>query len=191
MTLPFLFPLPLLIRVKNSGRSSPDSTTGHPSDSLAPPFATNLYRSLGSVSDLAASDDGKDVDDEDFPGKEEIMATSSRIFGTDKFPKPPALESRTTTIRPSDFSNSLPPAEVSPTSKTDSLLKSLPPEVEIGHEGEGDDSYDMAPFDLSRVFSALQEMKAEISNMEDEAERRKAAARVALGLVYGLEADAE
>ncbi|KAJ7259534.1 hypothetical protein B0H12DRAFT_1108559 [Mycena haematopus] len=49
---------------------------------------------------------------------------------------------------------------------------------------------DMAAFDLSRVVSALEGMKAEIASMEDEGERRKAAARVALGLVYGLEADA-
>ena len=43
-----------------------------------------------------------------------------------------------------------------------------------------------AAFDLSRVFSALQGMKDEIAGMEDEDERRRAAARVALGLVYGL-----
>ncbi|KAJ7288243.1 hypothetical protein C8J57DRAFT_1445663 [Mycena rebaudengoi] len=48
-------------------------------------------------------------------------------------------------------------------------------------------STDMAPFDLSRVMRALEGMKAEIASMEDEGERRKAAARAALGLVYGLE----
>jgi hypothetical protein len=53
-----------------------------------------------------------------------------------------------------------------------------------------DEEYDMASFDLSRVMSALEGMKAEIASMEDEGERRKAAAKVALGLVYGLEADA-
>ncbi|KAJ7175946.1 hypothetical protein C8R46DRAFT_1080139 [Mycena filopes] len=53
-----------------------------------------------------------------------------------------------------------------------------------------EEEYDMAPFDLSRVMSALEGMKAEIASMEDEGERRKAAAKVALGLVYGLEADA-
>lgn len=56
--------------------------------------------------------------------------------------------------------------------------------------GAGGEDYDMAPFDLSQVMSALEGMKAEIAGMPDEAERRKAAARVALGLVYGLEADA-
>ncbi|KAJ7095795.1 hypothetical protein B0H15DRAFT_827126 [Mycena belliarum] len=58
------------------------------------------------------------------------------------------------------------------------------------HAPEPDGEYDMAAFDLSRVMSALEGMKAEIATMEDEGERRKAAAKVALGLVYGLEADA-
>ncbi|KAJ8080493.1 hypothetical protein PM082_017326 [Marasmius tenuissimus] len=53
---------------------------------------------------------------------------------------------------------------------------------------DGGDDYEMTPFDLSHVMGALQGMKAEIAGMEDEQERRKAAARVALGLVYGLEA---
>lgn len=53
---------------------------------------------------------------------------------------------------------------------------------------DGDeDAFDLAPFDIGQVMSALQGMKAEIADMDDEAERRKAAARVALGLVYGLE----
>ena len=42
-------------------------------------------------------------------------------------------------------------------------------------------------FDLSQVMSALQQFKTDISRMDDEEERRKSAARVALGLVYGLE----
>lgn len=50
---------------------------------------------------------------------------------------------------------------------------------------DADDQF--APFDLSRVFDALQAMKAEIANIDNEDERRKAAAKVALGLVYGLE----
>ncbi len=40
-------------------------------------------------------------------------------------------------------------------------------------------------------MNALQGMKAEIADMEEESERRKAAARIALGLVYGLERDAQ
>jgi hypothetical protein len=50
-----------------------------------------------------------------------------------------------------------------------------------------DDESEFTSFDLTKVFGALQGMKEEISGIEDEAERRKAAARAALGLVYGLE----
>ncbi|KAJ3992684.1 hypothetical protein F5050DRAFT_883414 [Lentinula boryana] len=42
-------------------------------------------------------------------------------------------------------------------------------------------------FDLTHMVSAIQGMKAEISEMDDMDDRRKAAARVALGLVYGLD----
>ena len=50
------------------------------------------------------------------------------------------------------------------------------------HDG---DDFEFGAFDLSRVLGAVQAMKEEISGMTDEGERRKAAARVALGLVYG------
>ena len=50
-----------------------------------------------------------------------------------------------------------------------------------------DSDGEVGPFDLSQVMNVLQEMKSEISGMESEEARRKAAARVALGLVYGLE----
>jgi len=50
---------------------------------------------------------------------------------------------------------------------------------------EDDNDFDGA-FDLSRVLSGLEAMKSEISGINDEDERRKAAAKVALGLVYGL-----
>lgn len=51
------------------------------------------------------------------------------------------------------------------------------------------DADNLGTFDLSLVFSALQAMKEEISGIEDEDERRKAAARAALGLVEGLDLD--
>ncbi|KAK0487365.1 hypothetical protein IW261DRAFT_611015 [Armillaria novae-zelandiae] len=53
------------------------------------------------------------------------------------------------------------------------------------------DDFELAPFDIGQVMSALQGMKAEIADIEEESERRKAAARIALGLVYGLERDAK
>jgi hypothetical protein len=52
-----------------------------------------------------------------------------------------------------------------------------------------EDDFGLSRFDLSRVFSSLQVMKEKISEMTDDGERRSAAARVALGLVYGLQRD--
>jgi hypothetical protein len=135
---------------------------------LGPPQASPLYLSLGSGLDLreveeAAAETAGDEPDEDLPTDAEIEAMSSRIFGGP--------------VR----------------SKAEAESKSRAPisdAVPLDATGGVDDEYDMAAFDLSRVMSALEGMKAEIASMEDEGERRKAAAKVALGLVYGLEADA-
>ncbi len=54
---------------------------------------------------------------------------------------------------------------------------------DIGFDGSDDEA---APFDLSQVLSQLQVMKEEISNIEDPGEKRKAAAKAALGFVEGL-----
>ncbi|KAJ7505230.1 hypothetical protein B0H11DRAFT_410676 [Mycena galericulata] len=153
------------------------------------PGAHNLYRysALGSALDLRegagdgekdedavkgeentakvggkedVEDEDQDEEDEDLPTDAEIEAMSARIFG-----HPPM-----------------------PTLGLDAALNAVP--LDAGAGAGGDSEYDMAPFDLSRVMSALERMKAEIAGMPDESERRKAAARVALGLVYGLEADA-
>ncbi|KAF7299003.1 hypothetical protein MIND_00848500 [Mycena indigotica] len=57
-------------------------------------------------------------------------------------------------------------------------------------EAVSSDSNDgFAAFDLTRVMSALEGMKAEIANMEDEGEKRKVAASVAISLVYGLQGE--
>ena len=49
------------------------------------------------------------------------------------------------------------------------------------------DEDDRHGFDVEQVFGVLQGYKHEIAGMTDEEEKRKAAAKVALGLVYGLE----
>lgn len=54
---------------------------------------------------------------------------------------------------------------------------------EEGVEEEGGE------FDLTSILSSLQGMKEEIAGITDMEERRKAAARVALGLVWALEGD--
>ena len=59
--------------------------------------------------------------------------------------------------------------------------QSLAAPEDEGAEGE------MGEFDLGSIMGALQSMKEEIAGITDEVEKRKAAARVALGLVWGLE----
>lgn len=59
---------------------------------------------------------------------------------------------------------------------------------DIDVDSEGDDS-DIPPFDLTRVLHSLQAVRGEIAGMDDEEERRKMAAKVALGFVYGMDMD--
>lgn len=61
----------------------------------------------------------------------------------------------------------------------------------LAQGGPDDEDFEFGTFDLSKVLGALQGAKEEIAGMEDEGERRKAAARVALGLVYGLKQEEE
>ncbi|KAF8799000.1 hypothetical protein BYT27DRAFT_6887396 [Phlegmacium glaucopus] len=143
------------------------------SSTLDPGSARVRYRSLRSVSDFGGSDfgdeepmyktldDGDDEvdydDDNDLPTREEIRETSAKIFGT--VPSQKKGEGATATVVEAE---------------------SLPGVTQEGLDGN-------APFDLSQVMSALQQFKTDISGMDNEEERRKAAAKVALGLVYGLE----
>lgn len=157
---------------QGSGRSTPAGDEAEDQDGLKPLDGLRSYNSLGSVSDFGESEGSKetmnvisDEEDEDLPTQEEILETSSRIFG------------KKGNLRPTESSQ---------------ITQSAEPKSSNGKaEFEGDDEYDLAPFDLSRVLGALQQMKEEISGMENEDERRKAAARVALGLVYGLEAEGD
>ena len=165
-----------------SGRSTPNASFDP--DRLEPMHTGASYASLGSVSDFGENE-AKDDADADLPSKAEIQASSNRIFGsapslsTSKRPaalfrgsssEEPTVEDREST--PHVFSTTFNP---DPDASDPSLL-----EME-------DDDYEVGNFDLSRVLNALQNMKEEIAGMEDEGERRKAAARAALGLVYGLE----
>ncbi|KAF8627450.1 hypothetical protein AX17_006264 [Amanita inopinata Kibby_2008] len=152
---------------KESGRTTPENFSDDVNKLGAANVGQRLYKSLGSVSDFG-SDDGKEARDETagdegdeeelLPSKEEVEATRWRIFGDGSV---------------GDVERALP----------DSFTFETFP----GEDKDGDGDYEMAPFDLRRVLGRLQAMKEEISCMESEEERRKAAAKVALGLVYGLE----
>ncbi|KAG9227699.1 hypothetical protein CCMSSC00406_0000655 [Pleurotus cornucopiae] len=180
-------------REPSSGRTtphaqSPTSATRSGTldeDGLRSPFSSTLYRALGSAANLAASQEDEisdakqtetsDDDDDDLPSQQEIAVTAARIFGTD-IPRSSAIHA--------DASADASP--VHPTSSlfaVDSMSSQDPTSMQVV------DLYDVGQFDLSRVLDALRGMKAEIASMSDEGERRRAAARVALGLVYGLEGE--
>ena len=182
-------PAPLETIQEASGLSTPELSHG-PSKSLAPVDAGDFYRSLGSVSDFGGSEDErytelddsnyfddpsdlktpKSTDDDSMPTEKEIRETSLRIFGA------PVLSR----LHMQRADAPIPKAEIAG--------NSLAPE----HFTSGiDDPYDIESFDLTKVLGALQQFKSEIAGMDDEDERRKAAAKVALGLVYGFEGGIE
>ncbi|KZO96493.1 hypothetical protein CALVIDRAFT_119441 [Calocera viscosa TUFC12733] len=71
-----------------------------------------------------------------------------------------------------------PPPPASSSAVLIPAARSTEPPVDPEHAGQ--------TFDLSSALGALQSMRDEIRGMTDERERRRAAARVALGLVHGL-----
>ena len=99
--------------------------------------------------------------DDFFPTDQEILVTSHRIFG-------PLLPSQRASSSKSGWMDG------------------------DGGDGEGEDEDEKNPlgdveFDLSRIMGSLQGLKEEISGIENEEAKRKMAARVAMGLLYGLE----
>jgi hypothetical protein len=151
-----------------SGRLTPDIEEQDSSRLLASDFGAT-YRSLGSVPDFGnpeteESPNEEDSDDE-MPSSAEIAATSKRIFGT----VPLALS-------PTDGSDIRSPQENLP----------LPSEVEVTADPS---EAGLERLDLQSMLSALQGLREEIAGMSDSRERKRAAARVALGLVYGLDGD--
>ena len=128
-----------------------------------PSFA---YMSLGSEFDVL---EGEDTE---LPSQNEIQATTRRLFGSS-----PSHFPTSTSVSSQQF--------LSGTTVSDLGASPAPSTTTLGD----DDDSEFSQFDLSRVFSALQVMKEEISEITDDSERRRAAARVALGLVYGLQRD--
>ena len=166
---------------------------------LTPMHTGMSYRSLGSMSDFGGADSmfmgredsgeygalsDDDDDDPDLPTRAEILETSRRIFGAASPPIPdPSASTPTRESFSTNVSNA--PLDAQPASSPSTSRSAAGADQSLDlDDGDGDESF--AAFDLSRVFSALQGMKDEIAGMEDEDERRRAAARVALGLVYGL-----
>ncbi|KAI8978785.1 hypothetical protein BD414DRAFT_538705 [Trametes punicea] len=172
---------------------------------LTPMHTGASYRSLASVSDMGGEGElfadreephasgygalaGEEDNDPDLPTRAEILETSRRLFGAAAFaPSPAAMAAHASTssaISEEDAVRSISQTTAPPSSASAREADSSA-DISVDSE-EGDEDHSFAAFDLSRVFSALQGMKAEIAGMENEDERRRAAARVALGLVYGL-----
>lgn len=141
-------------------------------DSLAPStrFSSVMYHSLGSASELG---DGYE-EGEAPPAPPNRDRDVSEVDSDEDLPTESEIRASAQKI----FGPLLPPS--SPLSNTKIQ--------EEKHNGNvlGGLSNDDMDFDLTHMVSAIQGMKVEISGMESEDERRKAAARVALGLVYGL-----
>lgn len=183
---------------------------------LTPMHTGASYRSLASVSDFGGEESlyvgreelhegaygalvDEDEDDLDLPSRAEILETSRRLFGAAAFMPPSESQVSSSAATPASSSS----ASITPESQRDASV--TPPDTirlpastleadssaGLSLDSEDGDDHAFAAFDLSRVFNALQGMKAEIAGMEDEEERRRAAARVALGLVYGLEAHSD
>ncbi len=165
---------------------------------LTPMHTGMSYRSLGSVSDFGGDGDesfgvegfgalDNDDGDPDLPSRAEVLATSRRLFGglltLSPAPTSSTLAGLDTTPTREGPSNTQPAAAHPPLQPSETASADSSVDLSLDHE-DADESF--AAFDLSRVLSALQGMKDEIAGMEDEDERRRAAARVALGLVYGL-----
>ncbi|KAG7088342.1 hypothetical protein E1B28_012346 [Marasmius oreades] len=144
----------------SDGHVSPDASGDFVDlENLTPSYSGVMYHSLGSQPDVGDLDDMARRQD-----------SSDNDF--DGLPSEEEVRKSAEQIFGTSFVG--PPSPQSPANTG-------------AHEPVGDD-YEMTPFDLSRMFSALQDMKNEIAGIDDEEERRRAAARVALGLVYGLEA---
>ncbi|KAH8104811.1 hypothetical protein BXZ70DRAFT_922522 [Cristinia sonorae] len=165
-------------------------------DRLVPMHTGASYQSLASFDENSFSSPhprlsgDEDTDDEDLPKRDEIEETTRRIFGHALSPGslqiPTPSPSSQSLDSPMMFSTSLAHSPSTRSRDFDTPNSSFAPD-----EDEDEEDYEVGAFDLSRVLSALQGMKEEISGMEDEGERRKAAARVALGLVYGLKKEEE
>ncbi|KJA17450.1 hypothetical protein HYPSUDRAFT_46397 [Hypholoma sublateritium FD-334 SS-4] len=117
-----------------------------------------------------------DDDDAEMPTQGEILATAARIFGG-----APAGGSAFRTA-----------SEVNRAARAQAAV--APGAHGGGDAGAGanadaaDDGLGPAgPIDIEHVLRSLQGLRTEIAGVEDEEERRRMAARVALGFVYGMD----
>ena len=177
---PVKLPTSKMLLDSSSTSSQPRTPAGFDDDfsdfvsasSPAPAITDTTSKSLiGEVIPETEYDqDGTELEDDlfgddFFPTGQEILITSHQIFGP---------------LLPSQRASSSRAARVDDEGRHDEG------EGEDEDESESDTLQD-ADFDLSRIMGALQGLKEEISGIEDEEAKRKMAAKVAMGLLYGLE----
>ncbi|KAH8114467.1 hypothetical protein DFH11DRAFT_1594625 [Phellopilus nigrolimitatus] len=165
------------------------------------PWSTGMYQSIGTPKDTHggfdddftdfvsappagrsvqnAADVPDDDSDPELPSRADILAASARIFGSSTSPSSSSAPFTALPGSPLSITNTLPSDDVSGMRRGS----------EINPDRELD--MDVPAFDLSRILGALEGMKEDISHISDEQERRKAAAKAALGLVYGLDGTSE
>lgn len=175
-------------------RYPPSLAVSQPSTSKAPHRAFTSDFVAFTDRDLAQEDEiEEDDEDEEMPSRAEIEEMSRQLFGSAGSLAVPSTSSEWQRLHsPSIPSNSTelppPPSQDSSTTHEDSTSNF---ERLGAEEDEEEEDFELGAFDLSKVLGALQGMKEQIAGMEDEGERRRAAAKVALGLVYGLQKEDE
>ncbi|KAF8177016.1 hypothetical protein BJ912DRAFT_1132827 [Pholiota molesta] len=124
-------------------------------------------------------EDANDLDeeaDEDMPTRQEILATAARIFGG-----VPGTSLPGAGLKSAPSSQSSGPVDTAHTqtqgANRGGEAEHVDPE-EIGPAG---------PIDIESVLRSLQGLREEIAGVDNEEERRRMAARVALGFVYGMD----
>lgn len=158
-------------------------------------YVEDGYSAFGVEDD---DDDENEDDDPDMPSRAEIEEMSQQLFGSASLGLnvPSTSDSWQQLHSPLVHTNSdaLPDPSSSTGEHHESGFEQLQEgesSVDVERDEEEGEEYEMGAFDLSKVLGALQGMKEQIANMDDEGERRKAAAKVALGLVYGLQKEDE
>lgn len=182
-------------RDSTTTRYPPSLAVSQPSTSKAPHRTFTSDFVAFTDRDVAHEDEiEEDEEDGEMPSRVEIEEMSRQLFGSAGSLVVPTTSSEWQRLHsPSMPSNSteLPPhpskdSDTGRTTNEDSNFERLGAE-----EDEEEEDFELGAFDLSKVLGALQGMKEQIAGMEDEGERRRAAAKVALGLVYGLQKEEE
>jgi hypothetical protein len=156
-------------------------------------FTTDFVTFDGEVVYVENDDTEIDTEDPDMPSRAEIESMSRRLFGSANLGIPqswPAWQRLHSPVAQGS-SRELPTGDEHGSTSASAGQDEAPREfgfeqLQTGDEEE-DEDFEMGAFDLSKVLGALQGMKEQIASMDDEGQRRKAAAKVALGLVYGLQ----